>query len=174
MKKSIIILLLSISMAILSCSKLPPKKIAMAKPAYVEINHNDITIESKKSDIPPIKKDFLDNKDEENSPVKIIAAKLSKSSYSDHKDIKLIFKNTGKKDIKAIKLEWYCENSFDEPANSRFFYGQGKSTAKVAYLLKSGDTKTKIWEDFSTDANKVIKARASYVVFTDGTKWELK
>lgn len=154
------------------CTKPKKKSIAAYKPVYSEVNHTNENhdYEKRKS----IKNDFLNNKNAKNSPVKIIAAQLSQTQYSNHKDIKLVFKNSEKKDIQAVKFEWYCENSFDEPANSRFFYGEGRSTGEITYLLKAGTTRSKIWEDFSTDANRVIKARAYYVVFTDGTKWQLK
>ena len=106
-------------------------------------------------------------------PIKIIKATLHKNNYSDHKDIKLTFKNIGKKNIKAIKFEWFCVNSFDEPANGRFFYGEGRFTENSIHLLNSNQSKTEFWEDFSTDADKIIEIRAYYITYTDGTKWEL-
>jgi hypothetical protein len=105
------------------------------------------------------------------SPIKITKATLLKNNYSDHKDIRITFKNMGKKNIKAIKFEWFCTNSFDEPANGRFFYGEGRFTENSIHLLKPNQSKTEFWEDFSTDADKIIKIRAFYIVYTDGTKW---
>jgi len=113
------------------------------------------------------------NKKIEISPIKIKEARLLKNQYSDHKDIKITFKNLGKKDIKAIKFEWFCVNSFEKPASGRFFFAEGRFTENITYLIKSGRSKTEIWEDFSTDANKIIKIRAYYIVYTDGTKWGL-
>lgn len=107
------------------------------------------------------------------SPIKITEATLSKNLYSDHKDIRVTFKNTGKKSIKAIKFEWFCKNSFDEPANGRYFYGEGRFIQKSTHLLKHKQTKSEFWEDFSTDADKIIEIRAYYIVFADGTKWIL-
>ncbi|MCR4032261.1 MULTISPECIES: hypothetical protein [Flavobacterium] len=107
------------------------------------------------------------------SPIKITKATLLKNSYSDHKDIQITFKNLGKKNIKAIRFEWFCTNSFDEPANGRYFYGEGRFTENSIHLLKPNQSKTEFWEDFSTDADKIIEIRPYYIVFTDGTKWEL-
>lgn len=140
---------------------------------YVQIN-NYHQPEENENNTSSIKDDFLKTKNSKNSPVKIVSSSLSRTQYSDHKDIKIVFKNSSKKDIQAIKLEWYCENSFDKPASSRYFYGKGRSTGEIVHLLKPGKIESKIWEDFSTDANRIIKVRAYYVVFTDGTKWELK
>lgn len=171
--KKYFIIALSTLLLIFGCSKAKPKNIALTKPVYVQIN-NYHQPEEKENSAPSLKDDFLQNKNSKNSPVTIVASSLSRAQYSDHKDIKIVFKNSSKKSIQAIKLEWYCENSFDEPANGRYFYGKGRSTGEIANLLKPGMIESKIWEDFSTDANRIIKVRAYYVVFTDGTKWELK
>ncbi|MEP6803227.1 MAG: hypothetical protein ABI892_01800 [Flavobacterium sp.] len=120
-----------------------------------------------------IKENFAETSKIKNSPVKIISSKLYKNQYSDHKDIKLTYKNLTKKDIKAIKFEWYCENVFDEPSNGQYFYVKGVANGHTDILLKSGKTDSKIWEDFSTDAYQIIAARAYFVIFTDGTKWLL-
>jgi len=109
----------------------------------------------------------------EDSPIKIVKATLLDNSYSHHKDIKIAYQNSSKKSIKAIKLEWYCINAFEEPANGNYFYGEGNFKGNVTTLIKSGQTKTQVWEDFSTDADKIIKVRAYYIVYNDGTKWEL-
>ena len=99
-------------------------------------------------------------------------SRISENQYSDHKDIRFTYKNLGKKSIKAIKFEWYCVNSFEEPAaNGRNFYAEGRFTLNVVALIKSGHSKTEYWEDFSTDADKVVKIRAYYIVYTDGSKW---
>lgn len=169
--KKYFILLFSIVLIVSGCSRTKHKNIAQSKPVYVEIKNNYQPEDDKKSSL---KDDFLNNKNSKSSPITIVDSRLSRSQYSDHKDIKVVFKNSSKKNIQAIKLEWYCENSFDEPANGRYFYGKGRSTGEIARLLKPGRVNSKIWEDFSTDANRIIKVRAYYVVFTDGTKWELK
>lgn len=171
MKKSVI-LMFSILLIISGCNKAKQKNIAQHKLTYSQV---DLTNENHDNTIKKtVKEDFLNNKNAKDSPVKIVSSYLSRSQYSSHKDIRLTFKNSGKKNIQAIKFEWYCENSFDEPANGRYFYGEGRSTGEIAYVVKAGKTSSKIWEDFSTDANRIIKARAYYVVFTDGTKWQLK
>lgn len=130
--------------------------------------------ENKKETTDSIKHNFLDKQKTNNSPVKIISAKLLKNKYSDHKDIQLTYKNTSQKKIKAIKFEWYCEDAFDKPASGQFFFVKGVSRGKTVNLLNSKKTESKIWEDFSTDAHNIIAARAYYVVFADGSKWKLK
>ena len=120
-----------------------------------------------------IKKNFLDTLNSHESPIQIISSKLSDTQYSDHKDIKLIYKNVSTKKIKAIKFEWYCENAFEEPASGRNFFIKGKSEGISSILLKPKETRSQVWEDFSTDADKIIKARVYFVMFSNGTKWEL-
>lgn len=118
-------------------------------------------------------KDLVKENKEENTDVKIIKATILKNSYSDHKDIKIVFKNCGKKTIKAIKFEWSCINSLDEPANGKYFYGEGNYKETSTHLLKSGETRTEILEDFSTDASEITKIRAFLIIYTDGSKWKL-
>jgi hypothetical protein len=152
---------------------IPTKTIPAKNIALHQIDHEDsITRTQKIRD--SIKKNFLNNKNENNSPIKILSSKILPNQYSNHKDIRITYKNTTKKNIKAIKLEWYCENSFEEPAHGRFFYIQGKSSEVITKLITAGKSQSQIWEDFSTDANKIVKVRAYYVMFTDGTTWELK
>lgn len=154
------------------CKKKTPKNIALEKPKFEQHTSQDLTIKNKnKKD--SIKELFANNKNEYKSPIKILSSRLLPNQYSNHKDIKITYKNVTKKDIKAIKLEWYCENSFNQPAHGKFFYIQGKSTENVTELLRAGSSQSQVWEDFSTDANKIIKARAFYVMFTDNTTWEL-
>lgn len=145
--------------------------------------HNEISYkQTEKKDKPEekltytdsIKKSFLDTLNTKESPILIISSKLSKTQYSDHKDIRLTYKNLTKKSIKAIKFEWYCENAFEKPASGRNFFIKGKSEGTSSHLLKPKETRSQAWEDFSTDANKIIKARVYFVMFSNGTKWELK
>lgn len=79
-----------------------------------------------------------------------------------------------KKSIKAIRFEWYCENAFDKPASGKNFFIKGQSKGYTNIFLKSNEKRYQVWEDFSTDANTIISARAYLVVFSDGTKWNLK
>jgi len=168
MKKTL--LLIHLIVIILSCDNKTSKDIS-PEPSLLKNEYQESNAKNKTDSI---KKSFTGNKNDLNSPVKIIASKLLPNKYSDHKDIKITYKNTTKKNIKAIKLEWYCENSFNEPAHGKFFYIQGLSREKVSKLLKAGTTQSQTWEDFSTDANKVIKVRVYYIIYSDGTTWELK
>lgn len=171
MKKSFIIIL-NLIFIFSACQNKKQITNLVYTPTYKEIKNEDISAKNKNTR-DSIKENFL-NKNDSNNPIKIISSQLFKNEYSNHKDIKIVYKNSTKKNIKAIKLEWYCENSFNEPAHGKFFYIQGKSTEDISELLKAGHISSRIWEDFSTDAYKILKARAYYVAFTDGTTWELK
>lgn len=169
MKKIILTFIIPI---LLSCTN---KKSKATKPILQDNTNGKITKEkNEKEIIDSVKHNFLDTQKTKNSPVKIISAKLLKNQYSDHKDIQLTYKNTTRKNIKAIKFEWYCENVFDKPASGQFFFVKGISRGHTDILLEPRKTTSKIWEDFSTDAHAIIAARAYLVVFTDGTQWELK
>lgn len=150
MKKSLLFLFITIFT--ISCKKNISTDIKYT-PENEEAKYPNPPIKNKDS----IKEIFLNNKNELNSPVKILSSKLLDNQYSDHKDIQITYKNVTKKDIKAIKIEWYCENSFNKPANGKFFYIQVKSTAEITFLLKPGKTNSYIWEDFSTDVIKLLK-----------------
>lgn len=171
MKKTLL-LLFTLTIIASACQKKTSKNIAFTKLPIPQTTFEDSITKTKKLR-DSIKQTFLNNKKELHSPVKIVSARLLPNQYSDHKDIRITYKNTTKKNIQAIKLEWYCENSFYEPAHGKFFYIQGKSTGIITKLVKSGTSHSQLWEDFSTDANKIIKARAYYVMFTDGTIWQL-
>lgn len=159
--KNILILLLGSILIFSNCSK--------AKQTKQQKTSQSIPITI---DTVSIAKDSTDNQIIEISPIKISSIRISENQYSDHKDIRFTYKNLGKKSIKAIKFEWYCVNSFEEPAaNGRNFYAEGRFTLNVVTLIKSGHSKTEYWEDFSTDADKVVKIRAYYIVYTDGSKW---
>jgi len=165
-------ILLFITITLLSCTN---KKSNKTEPIIPDNSLIKNTEEKKEKEIiDSVKHNFLDVQKTKNSPVKILSAKLLKNQYSDHKDIQLTYKNITQKNIKAIKFEWYCENVFDKPASGQFFFVKGITRGHTDILLKSRKVESKIWEDFSTDAYTIIAARAYYVVFADGTKWELK
>lgn len=169
MKKKLLILII---LVFVSCTKKnSTNKVAMTatKLDYQQIKQND-----SRNLTDSIKKTFLDTLNTKESPVTIISARLFKAQYSDHKDIELHYKNTSRKNIKAIRFEWYCENAFDKPASGKNFFIKGKSNGYSNTLLRPKERRSQIWEDFSTDANTIISARAYLVVFSDGTKWNLK
>jgi hypothetical protein len=165
-------LLSSIIVIMSSCAKINKKELIkqeVTSPKIEITNRNQI-----EEDTLTLKEKILDTTNTKNTPVKVISAKLLKNEYSDHKDIQLVYKNVSQEDIKGIKFEWYCENSFDKPASGRSFYVKGKYTGQTAFLLKKQKKSATIWEDFSTDANTIVTVRAYEVVFTNGTKWTLK
>ncbi|KAF2328906.1 hypothetical protein [Flavobacterium ginsenosidimutans] len=126
-----------------------------------------------KTDTLSTKKNISKSTNSEDFPIKIIKATLLDNSYSHHKNIKIVYKNSSKKMIKAIKLKWFCINAFEDPASGNYFYGEGNFKGNITRLIKPGETKSEIWEDFSTDADKIIKVTVYYIVYNDGTKWEL-
>ncbi|WET01573.1 hypothetical protein [Flavobacterium sp. YJ01] len=126
-----------------------------------------------KTDTHSTEKNISKSANSEDSPVKIVKAILIENSYSHHKDIKIVYKNSSKKMIKALKLKWFCINAFEEPASGNYFYGEGNFSGNITSLIKPGEIKSKIWEDFSTDADKIIKITVYYIVYNDGSKWEL-
>lgn len=164
------LLLFSILLSITSCTettKNNPTNHTQIKPKIEqnfqpEISYND-----------SIKQAILDTTNTHNSPVKILSSKIFNDVYSNHKSIQLTYKNISKKDIKGIKVEWYCLNAFEKPASGKHFFEKGKSNGLITDYLKKTKTASKVWEDFSTDATTVLSARAYEVVFTDGTKWNL-
>ena len=84
----------------------------------------------------------------------------------------MTFKNVTKKDIQAIKFQWYTENALGEPSNLRSsFYLRGESCGLYTEFFKKKGTSTVIFEEFSSDAKRIIGAQAYEVVFSDGTKW---
>jgi len=107
------------------------------------------------------------------SPIKVYKAKFKEKEYSNYKDIVLFYKNITKKNISAIRFEWYGENAFSEPANMGSYTSKGVGGGFSDEGLKAGKSTSGIWEINSIDGKKIISARAYEVVFEDGTKWEL-
>jgi hypothetical protein len=110
----------------------------------------------------------------EESPIKIISAKILKNAYSDHKDIRITYKNKSNKTIQAINFEWNSTNSFEKPSSGKYFFIKGHCTGYTTSLIRPKQISSKVWEDFSTDAIKVTSSNAYLVVYTDGTIWKLK
>lgn len=142
------------------------------KKAPVKLENHSKENESK-TDTHSTEKSISKTTNSADYPIKIVKATLIDNSYSHHKDIKIIYKNSSRKTIKAIKLKWFCINAFEEPASGNYFYGEGNFNGNITCLIKPGETKSKIWEDFSTDADKIIKVIVYYIVYNDGSKWEL-
>ncbi|MFI5221211.1 MAG: hypothetical protein ACHQK8_02715 [Bacteroidia bacterium] len=114
---------------------------------------------------------YKDSSGMENSPVKVLSAKMIQPENSNFKSIKLIYKNVSNKTISAIKFEWYGENAFGEPADMGSSHGKGGGFTDET--MKPNSTKSGVWEILNRDGKKVILARAHEVVFADGSKWHL-
>lgn len=121
-----------------------------------------------------MKDKYLDKDFSIYSPVRIVSIRLFKNEYSNFKNIRLTFKNTSEKNIQAIKFQWYTENALNEPSNLRSFYQRGESGGLYMDVLKPDKTSTIIFEEFSSDAKRVVSVRAYEVFFSDGTKWQIK
>ncbi|WP_312076492.1 hypothetical protein [Chryseobacterium sp.] len=116
------------------------------------------------------KESALENKEPLNAPVTIIKSRFIKQEYSNYKDVELTYKNVSKKDVKAIKFEWYGEDSFGEPADMGITNGNGGGFTDD--ILKAGKKRTSTWSVLSSNGDKILTARAYEIVFTDGTKWK--
>lgn len=171
MKTKVIFLVIVIATSCINKNKID--HVSIKKDVNHQQANNQIDIANSLSPSDSIKQRFLNPIESKESPVKILSSKLSKNQYSDHKDIELVYKNVSKKKIGAIRFEWYCENAFNKPANGKFFFIKGKSEGYTNLPINSKQTKTQIWEGFSTDAKTIISARAYFVAFSDGTSWKL-
>lgn len=102
-------------------------------------------------------------------PIKISSVELRKNEYSNFKDIYITFDNIGHKDIQAIKFQWFSINSLNKPSNLRNFFMKGESCGLTTKIVKKKSSSKVVFNEFSSDANYVIKARVYEVFFTDGT-----
>lgn len=109
------------------------------------------------------------------SPIRILSKETgTQKNYVgvEEKTIRISYQNISSKTIEAIKLRWYCEDAFGEPAllyNDReFTIGDGRNNDQ----LKPGTSGTIEWEGMSVDLHKVISAWAYEVAFSDGTTWK--
>lgn len=164
MKIVIVVLLLSLS----SCQ-------SKSEPVTEGINYLPVTpVEHKGFKLlqDTMKCKYEDKSILDDAPVKITSSVLLNNEYSSFKDIRLTFKNSTKKDIQAIKFQWYTLNALAEPSNLKSsFYLRGESCGLYTELLKAKKTSTVLFEEFSSDAKRIIAARPYEVVFSDGTKW---
>jgi hypothetical protein len=106
------------------------------------------------------------------APVKVLSAKMVTREYSNYKDIRLSWKNTGTKKIAAIRFKWYGTNAFGEPADmgaSGLQAGFGGGFADRS--LGVGKTDAGTWSIMSRDGKKVVMAWPYEIAFEDGTKW---
>lgn len=118
------------------------------------------------------KESALENKEDSNAPVTVIKSRFIEKEFSNYKDVELTYKNVSNKDIKAIKFEWYGEDSFGEPADMGITDGNGGGFTDD--ILKAGKKRTSEWNVLSRNGNKILTAKAYEVIFTDGTKWKAK
>jgi hypothetical protein len=109
-----------------------------------------------------------------NSPIKVYKSKFVEKEYSNYKDIVLYFKNISKKDISAVRFEWYGENAFNEPAEMGSHTLKGIGGGFSDDELRAGKSTSGTWEINSIDGKKIISARAFEVVYKDGTTWKLR
>lgn len=118
------------------------------------------------------KESALENKEDSNAPVTVIKSRFIEKEFSNYKDVELTYKNVSNKDIKAIKFEWYGEDSFGEPADMGITDGNGGGFTDD--ILKAGKKRTSEWNVLSRNGDKILTAKAYEVIFTDGTKWKAK
>lgn len=109
--------------------------------------------------------------EQENCPVKILAAKPVREDYSNYKSVYISYKNISKKTITGIKFKWKGINAFGEPADMGATDGTGGGFTDDK--LRAGRSDNGTWDILSRDLKKVTKAWVYEVAFEDGTKWEL-
>lgn len=171
MKK--IILALSIVFFI-SCQKTDKQKLDEVNKTIDSLEIQRIAKERTDSLIKNIAKNqMLDTTGMHSNPVKVLSYKFVEEEYSNHKNIKLVYKNVSQKTIQAIRFEWYGENSFNEPADMGGVFDNGSGGGFTDDILKPGRTESGIWNIYSKDGKRILAARAYEVAFTDGTTWKL-
>lgn len=109
------------------------------------------------------------------SPVKVIKSYLYQEEYSNYKNISLTYKNNSRRKIEAIKFRWYGEDAFGEPADmGSYGITEGFGGGFTDDALGAGKARTSSWGILSQRAKKVILAWPTEVMFSDGTKWDIK
>jgi len=109
------------------------------------------------------------------SPVKVIKSYLYQEEYSNYKNISLTYKNKSRRKIEAIKFRWYGEDAFGEPADmGSYGITEGFGGGFTDDALGVGKVRTSSWEILSSRAKKIILAWPIEVLFTDGTKWDIR
>lgn len=91
------------------------------------------------------------------SPVKII------SSSIEGREIHITFRNSGKKNITAIRFQWETINVFGESSII--------SKGQIAKSLGPGEKDSGTWDLIQRDAKKISKLEVAEIMFSDGTKW---
>jgi hypothetical protein len=117
-----------------------------------------------------IKSDFDKAKNSiDNSGVEITNVSITHDEYSSKWDnIRVSFKNSTGKTIKAIRFMWYdVKNAFGEELNPT--YDGGNFTE----IVKNGKQTYGTWETYE-DQMESVKVYVSKIVFTDGTEWNNK
>jgi len=117
------------------------------------------------------KTSIIDTAGHYNSPVKIIASKLTRKAYSNYRSMWLKYKNVSQKKITGIKFSWYGTNAFGDPADMGNPILKGYGGGFTDEDLGSGKTAEGSWNILSSDGKQIILAWPYEIVFSDGTKW---
>ena len=164
----------SLIMIVLGCNEITAtKELTPAEELKIKIeakeNVDSIIKES-------TRKVLFDTANISSSPIKVLSAKLYSEEYSNYKDISLRVQNVSTKKIEAARFSWYGENAFGEPADmgrvTIMSGSEGFGGGFSESIINPNKITTLDWDINSRDAKKVIKAWATEVVFSDGTKWK--
>ena len=173
MKK--VILLICICGVLFSCKTETEKNIEETDKLIQEVKVQGEAEQRTKEILEKSSKEFYtDTTGMGSSPVIVYKSKLVEKEYTNYKDIKLYYKNISKKNISAIRFEWYGENAFNEPADMGSYSVLGVGGGFTDDVLRVGASSSGVWEISSKDGKKIISARAYEVVFNDGSKWQLR
>jgi hypothetical protein len=121
-----------------------------------------------------IKATLLDTTGVHLSPIKVLSAKFVSKEYSNYKDIRLTFKNTSNKRIEAIRFAWYGTTAFGDPADMGVSVMEGFGGGFTDRPINPGKIDGATWDILSRNGKTVVLAWPNEIMFSDGTKWELK
>lgn len=106
-------------------------------------------------------------------PIKIIIAKLVPSDGGNYRNVYLVYKNVGTKDVAAVKFAWKGINAFGDLADMGNALLRGYGGGFSDDGTRANHTNSGTWEILSADAKKIVKAWPIEVAFKDGTKWKI-
>lgn len=143
-----------------SCSEQPKKEPRSMK----EI---DSLLAIQKANYKPPAEIFEDTIGLYDAPVKVVSAKLFKEEYASKRSISITYKNVSGKNIEGIRFHWMTNGTWGQEDIGRY------SSLRTDELLKTGRKQTSTWS-VQSDNKKIYLVWPHEVVFSDGTRWQLK
>ena len=124
-------------------------------------------------------KNHFDTTNIKESPIKIISIDTTHENHAlvnvkEYEVLKIRFQNNSPKTIDGLKMRWYCEDAFGEPAllltlsPVLMSIGEAQSDDHV----KPGQEGMVVWKGRYAKI-KVVKAWPYKIAYADGTVWEM-